>query len=290
MEYLVPEGISHPFKLNNTGSNCYFNSTLQLLSSCTSFIDTIIRWKSYVTKTKLGQLMFEFAISVKTNKVDPMISANILHELRMELKKRKPHIEFGDSQDSAGQAIVYLLDMLEVPGSDFKISPLTYLFQHKIKKTIYCRECKEITNEFSDVGIMFNDFDPDNPLILFNNFTSKYQPDNYKCDKCKKTDVSHVIESLIVVPEIIIIRYNIYDHENRKQNTPKKSFTVPGFEGDFTYKLLGYIEHSGTLNGGHYWATCLRNDGVYFLNDNSFNMSELTGSPNIYLAIYHVTR
>jgi uncharacterized UBP type Zn finger protein len=287
MEYFNNELDINPSGFNSTGSTCYFNSTLQLLTSCTSFIESIIKWQHYVSKTELGKIMVEYAISIIQNKVDSSISIRILEQLLQELKIRKPHINFGIGQDSAGEAIIHLIDMLEVPKSDFKISPITLLFEHRINKSIYCKHCKKIVMTTFDTGVTFNDFDKEKSSLLFNNCQDTKLQD-YKCDVCKNNNTCVLTETLSVVPEIIVMRFNIYDHQNRKVNTLKKSFTIPGTDELFTYKLLGYVEHSGTLNGGHYWATCVRKKEVYTLNDMSVNKTAFTPSENIYLAIYHV--
>ena len=287
MEYFNDKLAIYPIGFNNTGCNCYFNSTLQLLTSCTSFIESIIKWRKYLSQTKLGILMVEYAISVQQNTVDPTISIRILKQLKQELRIRKPHINFGVGQDSAGEAIIHLLDMLEVPGSDFEISPITLLFEHRVNKFVYCENCKKITATKFDTSVAFNDFNIDKPSLLFDNYQNTKLQD-YKCDICKNENVCNLLESLTVVPEIIVMRFNIYDHQNRKVNTLKESFTIPGTTDIYTYKLLGYVEHSGTLNGGHYWATCMRKKEVYILNDMSVNKSTFRPSANIYLAIYHV--
>ena len=232
--------------------------------------------------------MIEYADSVVNNNVDPTISIKILEKLKAELKIKKPYIDFGIGQDSAGEAIIHLIDMLEVPNSSFKISPITMLFEHKITKDIYCENCKKKVTSSIDNSIILNDFDKKKPLNILKNVSIHSKLENYKCDLCKEKDTSILKETIIVCPEIIIIRFNIYDHTQRKNNKLEKTFTMPGLNENYLYKLLGYVEHSGTLSGGHYWATCVRKKEIFIINDMNIIKSDFKNSSNIYLAVYHV--
>ena len=53
------------------------------------------------------------------------------------------------------------------------------------------------------------------------------------------------------------------------------------------YKLVSIINHSGSQNGGHYWANCLRNGSIYNLNDSSVSTGSFTPTREAYMLFYH---
>jgi ubiquitin C-terminal hydrolase len=91
-----------------------------------------------------------------------------------------------------------------------------------------------------------------------------------------------------MVPEVIICRFNIYGA--RKINQFPQEFNLPHVSGsEMVYQIVAQVEHSGGLNGGHYWARGRREKNVvYRLND--LNTSPTTFEPSIgtYMIAYHL--
>jgi ubiquitin C-terminal hydrolase len=57
------------------------------------------------------------------------------------------------------------------------------------------------------------------------------------------------------------------------------------------YNLVAVVQHYGGRSGGHYTATCLRDDGTgavapYLMNDSSATKGHFGTTPNDYLLFY----
>ena len=60
--------------------------------------------------------------------------------------------------------------------------------------------------------------------------------------------------------------------------------------GALKYRLVAQIEHSGGLEGGHYWARCLRGGGAlqaFMLNDTGISPARFGPSAETYIVVYH---
>jgi ubiquitin C-terminal hydrolase len=96
-----------------------------------------------------------------------------------------------------------------------------------------------------------------------------------------------------MIPEIIVCSFNIYAR-NGVARTPRYfplTLEFPATSGGtMMYKLVGQIEHSGSLAGGHYWARGLRKNGVFRLNDTSTAPSTFETTSGTYIVAYHYDR
>jgi ubiquitin C-terminal hydrolase len=54
------------------------------------------------------------------------------------------------------------------------------------------------------------------------------------------------------------------------------------------YKLIGKIEHTGTMNGGHYWAHSFRAGSWWKINDANLAPSNAESSENTFIVAYHM--
>lgn len=264
MKVLEPIFLPKPAGLYNTGSICYFNSLLQVLASCTS----LRHWKSK-SKTELEDAFEEFITECEL--FNPMVSTKLLNSLRNEI----PH--FGNGQESASEALTLLLNAIDS-------NTLNNMFIHRFKYTIKCMSCSYTTDIIKDHSILFEIFHI-SEVNTDNMLNYKTILPDYKCDKCeKKGAVKNAM--LTMLPEIIICLFNVY-YTKKIHNFPD-ILEFPGVKKTLKYKAIGQIEHSGSLNGGHYWARALRNSGVYLFNDNSYNSSVIEPTANTYMVIYHL--
>jgi ubiquitin C-terminal hydrolase len=188
-------------------------------------------------------------------------------------------------------------------------SPITKLFLHKCEWNTTCIRCNKNLSKKIDYGVIFDmhhiddrsnieyikaslgethmEFSPQ----LFSNLIKHHisNVEGYFCDVCNKDDKVYRIYNLKRIPEIVFCSFNIY-----YQQTRQTRYFPPYLEYDnankekMNFKLIGQIEHSGSLNGGHYWAKGLRKDGnVFELNDMSVTKSEFQSTPRTYMIIYH---
>lgn len=253
-----------PAGLYNTGSICYFNSLLQVLASCTS----LHYWKSK-SRTKLED-DFEKFIKNSIN-LDPMESTKLLNSL----KEKNP--TFGNGQESASEALILLLNSIND-------TSLNNLFIHRFKYNIKCMSCFYTTETIKDHSILFELFHI-SEINEENMLNYKSILDDYKCEKCNKLGAVKCAK-LTMLPEIIVCLFNVY-YDKHIHKFPN-FLEFPGLTNSLKYRVIGQIEHSGSLNGGHYWARAIRNSGVYLFNDHTYSKSIIEPTNNTYIVVYHL--
>ena len=296
--------IPKPLWFNNTVSICYFNSLLQSLLSCSSFVNSVFDNEKYMCKTKTGETIYKLVSLIIKGGPDTVIanmSACIVNTLSMELRRKKLKSNFGSGQESASEALIFLLEMID--DSPLSIintsSPVTRLFLHRYKNYIYCNRCNKNVSEMKDYNLEFNLFYfdsmdyPDNPED-FSSTIKKYKTicNDYTCDYCKHKQDTVTTYCLTMVPEIMIIKFNVYVEHGGKRYPryfpPFMEFPTNGNTSKIIFKVVSQIEHSGSLGSGHYWSRSLRNDdNVYIFNDSSVTKSSFTKTASTYLVFYH---
>ena len=281
--------VPNVFGLQNTGVICFFNSFLQSLISAPAFIKVILNTPQ---QTPTGQAIYKFINMINNNVEANQLSSQsseILKVLMMDLARLKPKIIFGNTQESASEALIHLIDMIEPKGGT-----CTNLF---LNRTLCTTKCAICNNEIKrrDTAVNFNMF-YDLPMCddLSKQFSDKIlcnisKLEDYKCEKCNQVGISTRKYQLTLIPDIIYCMFNIYN--KKKIHYFPQTFKLPAINNDFhNYKVIAQIEHSGSLSGGHYWMRGLRkNKQVYNINDNTTSPSTLEPTANTYIVVYHLT-
>lgn len=166
------------FGQNNTGVICYLNSFLQMLAGCTAWNRAVLMHSDYLRRTATGTAIVNFVTAYATQTPEgpvareqvtdgiELLSAAVLRALVSDLAVRRPHVQFGGGQESASEALVHLLDMMEPPRSDPPSrvehepadSPITSLFIHRFRCEVHCQKCKGIVSKTTDYAVNFNLF------------------------------------------------------------------------------------------------------------------------------------
>jgi uncharacterized UBP type Zn finger protein len=330
VEKFAPAFVPGPFPLRNPGNGCFLNALLQGLVSCTAFTRAVLANKEYLQLTKTGAAMFNFVSAYATPeaaKPAQQISLDIewhstaiVAALIRDLQQRRPRVRFGLSQESASEALVHLLDMMEPAeknAGSASESPITRLFQYRCVCTVYCGGCRQIVSRENDYGVVVNTFylrdmkkrpqtveEFSDALVAHNSVLT-----DYVCDHCSAeaepqeqgadghpTAPQHPVISfrryrLSMVPEIIACLFEIYGvHGGRTQYFIPAKLEIPRIGGGVhVYSQVAQILHSGTLNSGHYITHALRNPRIYLFNDAATprESNAFVQSPNTYIALYH---
>lgn len=289
------------FPLNNTGAICHFNALLQALASCTAFTTAILRSEGRTrTGTALKTFVSAYAASGGARmQPDPKIqelSAPLMSALVGELRANRPDFTFGASQEASTEGLVLLLDMLTPPGAPE--DQTARLFTHRYLCIQYCPACKRrIGEERIDTGIhVFTTHfarlrhQPATPKEFSEALRLYIMDNDIPCPQCGARFLQRICQ-LVRAPEIFVCLFNIYDHPRRQHYVPPTlEFPALG-GGTMFYRLVALVDHSGSLDGGHYTARALRQGGPYELNSSAPPVpAQLAATPNTYMAFYHYAK
>jgi ubiquitin C-terminal hydrolase len=81
------------------------------------------------------------------------------------------------------------------------------------------------------------------------------------CERCKNKQKSKKRLTVKDYPPLLVLHLKRFDGM-RKNRSPISIKTIINVNGA-KYKLFGLCNHSGTMMGGHYTATCQRKDGTW---------------------------
>lgn len=303
MEAYEEERAPPAFGLDNTGAVCYFNSLLQLLAGCTALASEVGRQaEDALARTRTGRAFAAFFRGVVGGDGPGVrgASASILAALLADLGERKPEAlkAFGPGQQSASETFVFLMEMLEPPGAPREggAPPVGDLFRHRFRCEAFCRRCRRVVSTREDSALV---------LYLGHIDRLKKAPadsaefaaalgrqvsalEDFDCPGCGVGAPAVRVYTLTLVPEILLCSFDLYTGAAppRRYFPERMEFPAVG-GGALRYRLLGQVEHSGGLGGGHYWARALRAGGAFVLNDASVAPARLAPTANTYLAAYH---
>ena len=134
-------------------------------------------------------------------------------------------------------------------------------------------------------------------LSFLSTETQLDESNKWKCPKCSKQVEAHKYHLIYNTPNVLIIHLSrfkctddIYEKDSRFIEFPDdldvKQFVTVG--DDCSYKLVGVVNHGGSMNGGHYTAHVKINDDWVKFNDQMFSKSreEDIHSSGAYILFY----
>uniref|UniRef100_A0A4W3K3W9 ubiquitinyl hydrolase 1 n=1 Tax=Callorhinchus milii TaxID=7868 RepID=A0A4W3K3W9_CALMI len=281
------EGGSGHTGLGNSGNTCYLNCILQCLSNTTplveyfitgSYVDDLIRGK--------GELPNAFAALVMD-----MWLGDCLYIYPDEVKRvlGKMHAAFSDgTQQDAHELLLFFLNILH---NDLKkvstgldqysstlrnaeTSVIAKLFQGQLSNVKVCLSCFHKSSQTETFLSLSLPMPPDSRcsiqdcLRLFFKEEILSSSDQPYCSFCgRKRDQSESIQ-MLKAPDIIIIhlkRFESDDHGNRKltstvsfplEDLDLSQYTTTPSAQHLKYHLYAVVNHTGSLDSGHYTAYC----------------------------------
>ena len=289
--------------LGNFGNTCWLNTALQCLLSNNDFVIYFIsdRYKNDINKTPEAEFVEAFASLFKLLlNGHYAIRPKTIYQLFSNLCDSFS----GMGQHDSSEAIIKILEILHAglsykakielqsdPGNkimiksieSFKISHgksysfiIESFFGQLISRTI-CNGCNRISitfDSFNSLSIPISDT-TNNLMDCINLYTSDEQMDDKNmlfCDKCNGMCLCIIQKRVYKKPKCIWFTFNRFDDKgNKKKNRidfPFETNFPPLFENksdkSVTYQLFAVVNHSGSLLGGHYWAHCLENNGIWY--------------------------
>ena len=275
------------YGLANTGVICYFNSLLQMLAGCTSVAATAAAHAQEVGATLTGRAFLEYLAAPAGQG-----HTRLLDALRADLAARRPRVTFGAGQESASEALVLLIDMIEpdaAPGDPPAPGAITRLFQHRSRAELTCPACRRVASTAADLSLVMylgHYTAGDNFLQCVQSHDSETA--DFGCECGAAASRATRTYRLTMASEILVFAFNMYTLPRGAPLPFPERFELPGDGEPLRYRLVGQVEHSGSLHGGHYWARGLRREGVAMLNDYSVMPSAFAPTPFTYLLAYHM--
>jgi ubiquitin C-terminal hydrolase len=172
-----------------------------------------------------------------------------------------------------------------------------------------------INNKFGNFNLnictiyngIYND-DEDKKLSLeecFKHFIKEEklkEGEEWNCPKCDKKVLANKKYDFYYLPKIFVICFTrfIQDDNNwlkneenigfKTENMDMKDFMIGPDKEHSKYDLFAVIQHSGTMENGHYTSICQNSGNWYNFNDTQFNMIDINETQNSYSYILFYRR
>lgn len=302
------------FGLRNSGAICYFNSMLQCFVGCTSVLRAFERVPDLQTRNDLCTAVWRMIEGARAGKPVSQFSTVIwtafirmLKELKMEHSEKVVGTALGDGMECANEGFVKFLEAFDAP-------EILELFQHRYKTIMHCTACNVTRETQNNAGETIYDenvfcefsiaeFQADGSLqnMIFRRTTAQ-EVDDYRCSSCGNRTKHLRTERLTFTPEVIVTLFKKQKYDEKRGRAvydkwaadAPAQLTIPGRTSPITYRLIGLNEHSGNMEGGHYWAHTLRRTkpngpvSMWRLNDMSTAEAPDAGcTVSTYMAWYH---
>lgn len=302
-----PDVLMAPAGFRNIGFTCYYNSLIQSLMSCSSFVELI-------TQDRDDKFLAALNKAIKDPATIPYTWSILMQSI---IKKSPSNAYFTSGQQCAAELYSLMLDAIE---NEYDIQEL---FTYRRQNEIFCPACKQIyssvteTNNIFDVNVgleLGSEFDKthlvetktDVPCGTQTNCTSIESfllrhfsdvDEDAVCTLCGVRGHKQKTSRLRLAPEILFINVKQYRCKDTCQKI-KSDIQFPewiSFESVNTklrYRTVAYIQHYGGVNGGHYTATALRNSSDkklswYNFDDQSVSVGSFAPNENTYCILYH---
>jgi ubiquitin C-terminal hydrolase len=248
--------IPSPRGLSNIGNSCYLNSVIQALLSCHNFNAMMIIWE-----TK----------NISTEEYNKILKGDVSHAGSLLQTIMGKGLHYGHQED-AHEGLLLLLDAFGDEVSK------VFTIKHRTKFKCICG----FRNIIKGSPELFIDYYGQDSSLESYLLLQTIQPNDYRCDSCKRVNTTRMIKKLYSISDIIIVTFKKYYCKN-----PIDFPTQITLASSLRYQLVAQIEHFGGPHGGHYVTRALRQGTVYLFNDSSITVSNFEPTPHTYMIYYH---
>ena len=266
----------------NKGNTCYLNSILQALSVIPSFWHQLPSQSGTISPL-LKALTLNLSLLGKRN--SPIDPSNFLRAFQKKITAKRGTPFNVNTQQDVPEILQILLD--ELKGS----SPIAEgIISSSIVRSTTCDNCfsSSSTEDKHDIiSVPLCDSLPSS-LKMFLQPEELRGNNKWFCNACSSFQDSVRECKFVNCGSVIIIQLNRYRNEgqtlfkdNRKVICPSEILNIPVYIDEHLsvsrrFKLKATINHSGTINAGHYWAFVKDNNSDRSLKCNDTSVSKAT--------------
>jgi len=247
--------------LQNLGNTCYMNASLQCLR-CISTLNVYINKNNYDQQNLTGSY-FEFVKNIwRTSATyNPQKIKSNTALVNNQFRNSGQH----DAQEFLNTLLDTMHESLKKNGS----SIISDTFYGKYETIVQCRSCRGITTMYENfmfltLPVSENNMENLDGLMKKLSYSEELFGDNqYHCEKCKRLCDAVKTIRVAALPDVLIIHLKRFSKTNKINNF----VDMPTQYGN--HELVGIVNHSGGLSGGHYTANVKINNKWYVMNDSS---------------------
>lgn len=255
--------------IRNIGNTCFYNAVLVNISSAFQFGNRLRKHLAKHEEDESNETCVRCKLACDLNSLEDSNRKTIFSPLAVKqccMNMWAPDYLPNQQQDAA-EALRYLLQHvhredfdsikhLVAPSQTLKVEATTCVseyFRIVLKKTIMCTECAH-TNESEEQCFTLELAMPDDKLTIEELVGAQFANETleeYKCDGCKREGTCFQTKSVESWPPVLVV------HLKRFTGALEKIDRHIHFEdilclANETYSLQATVEHSGTVEHGHY--------------------------------------
>ena len=232
--------------LVNNGNTCYLNSCLQLISQCGNFSH-----KMFIeTKNKNYKEFNELEINILKFLYEKWVTDNKLFNpinIQKSLIKKNSIFEFGSQNDSS-ESMIFILDLIE-----HKI--FKSIFENKIKSIRQCMNCKKKFKSIETFNLLTLDMKPTINESINDILQTEKMDGQVECEKCKTKQDFERTYKIDELSDNLILHLKRFKHHNNRYIRKNDKIKIEDIINinNHNYELRGFIVHTGSMEGGHYF-------------------------------------
>ena len=265
----------------NKGNTCYLNASLQCLSTMVCFWSNLTSFTTFLSPFVSSFLKSMSLLRTSKRPIDP--SKFLRHLKNVLLKSGKPYFDVFQQQDAA-EFLTCILEELSASNPSAE-----NMIKVSLRVKITCSNCNEDNLKEDVSSILQGPVKPNlqsclNAFLAVNHLTGS---NSVFCHVCQSHQPAVLSQNLSAIGQYLILQTKRFINQGSlftkhlQKVVCSPNLSVPVLTQDDRieqrhFKLLGTINHTGSLNRGHYtsFIKLASNNSWYHCNDAAVVLSE----------------